>query len=88
MYIHGKKPALLKAEIRRETPNKPGVYGMFNEQGQLIYLGKRKNLRRRLLSYSPPRIEIKKRARSWPNPEPLAGKFALMNSLLCIENWN
>jgi excinuclease ABC subunit C len=32
-------------------PRKPGVYGMLDRQGVLIYLGKAKSLRARLLSY-------------------------------------
>jgi len=32
-----------------EVPNKPGVYVIFDEQGRVIYVGRTKNLRRRLL---------------------------------------
>ncbi|MGB9693756.1 MAG: GIY-YIG nuclease family protein [Fervidobacterium sp.] len=32
-----------------EVPNKPGVYVIFDEEGSVIYVGRTKNLRRRLL---------------------------------------
>ena len=32
-------------------PSKPGVYRYFNKEGELIYVGKAKNLKRRVSSY-------------------------------------
>lgn len=47
--------ALKKSELRdqivRSCPRVPGVYGMLDRKGQLIYVGKSKSLRSRLLSY-------------------------------------
>ena len=37
--------------VRRHCPASPGVYGMIDPDGQLIYVGKSKALRRRLVSY-------------------------------------
>ena len=37
--------------VRRCCPRLPGVYGMIDAAGQLIYVGKSKQLRSRLLSY-------------------------------------
>lgn len=37
--------------MRRECPRRPGVYGMVDPSGELIYVGKAKCLRSRLLSY-------------------------------------
>jgi excinuclease ABC subunit C len=37
--------------LREFCPRAPGVYGMIDEQDQLIYVGKAKRLRNRLLSY-------------------------------------
>ena len=41
----------LKASVRTDAPRTPGVYGMLGAHGRLIYVGKAKNLRARLLSY-------------------------------------
>jgi excinuclease ABC subunit C len=41
----------LKAHVRAKAPKTPGVYGMLNAKGHVIYVGKAKNLRCRLLSY-------------------------------------
>ena len=48
----GNKPVPeLRAQIRLLAPNRPGVYGMLDRNGQLIYVGKAKSLRIRLQSY-------------------------------------
>jgi len=41
----------LGAAFFRELPRAPGVYRMFDDAGQLIYVGKAKDLRARLASY-------------------------------------
>ena len=41
----------LRVEVMRSCPRVPGVYGMLDPKGQLIYVGKSKSLRSRLLSY-------------------------------------
>ena len=38
-------------EILRQIPEKPGVYQHFNKEGEIIYVGKAKNLKRRVSSY-------------------------------------
>lgn len=35
----------------RSLPEKPGIYQFINEEGQIIYIGKAKNLKRRVTSY-------------------------------------
>jgi excinuclease ABC subunit C len=42
---------LLTADFLRSVPNHPGVYLMKNRQGQILYVGKAKNLRKRVSSY-------------------------------------
>jgi excinuclease ABC subunit C len=49
--FRGKRASLLRKQVRSHAPRTPGVYGMINERGRLIYVGKAKNLRARLLSY-------------------------------------
>jgi excinuclease ABC subunit C len=52
--IYGRKEATLRDGIRQEAPKFPGVYGMLDRRGALIYVGKAKNLRARLMSYFRP----------------------------------
>lgn len=42
-------PALL--DIVRSLPEKPGIYQFINEEGEIIYIGKAKNLKKRVSSY-------------------------------------
>ena len=41
----------LKEAVREHAPKHPGVYGMLDSKGRVIYIGKAKCLRTRLLSY-------------------------------------
>src|SRR5262249_3276542 len=41
----------LRPLVRQQCPKRPGVYGMIDEFGDLIYIGKAKCLRNRLLTY-------------------------------------
>lgn len=34
-------------------PQQPGVYRFYDQRGELLYVGKAKNLRRRLFGYKP-----------------------------------
>jgi excinuclease ABC subunit C len=49
--VSAKRSLTLRKAIRREAPRLPGVYGMLDPRGRLIYVGKAKNLRVRLMSY-------------------------------------
>ena len=49
--FRSKQPTRLKKQVRAHAPRTPGVYGMIDERGRLVYIGKAKNLRARLLSY-------------------------------------
>ena len=40
------------ASIVKTLPNKPGVYRMLDDSGNVLYVGKAKNLRNRVSSYS------------------------------------
>ncbi len=52
--VQGRKTSQLCAGVRSEAPRLPGVYGMIDRRGQLIYIGKAKLLRARLMSYFRP----------------------------------
>jgi excinuclease ABC subunit C len=47
----GKSPSRIKLGVKDRAPKVPGVYAMFDRHGRIIYVGKAKNLRTRLLSY-------------------------------------
>lgn len=42
---------ILKDQVKR-APETPGVYRMLNEKGDVLYVGKAKNLKKRLMSYA------------------------------------
>lgn len=49
--IAGVRSAALRSQVRLLAPNEPGVYAMLSAADEVIYVGKAKNLRKRLLSY-------------------------------------
>jgi excinuclease ABC subunit C len=53
----------LRGLVRESCPRRPGVYGMVNATGELIYVGKAKCLRSRLLGYFRPRSRDPKAGR-------------------------
>ncbi len=52
--IEGKKKRQLRDQLRHFGPKQPGVYGMLNHNGDVTYIGKAKNLRKRLMNYFQP----------------------------------
>jgi excinuclease ABC subunit C len=91
--VQGRRPGRLRALVRREAPRRPGVYGMVGADGELIYVGKAKCLRTRLLSYFRPRSRDAKagqivqdaRVVVWePGPSEFA---ALLRELELIRRW-
>lgn len=49
--LRGGRPSKIKRGVKKHAPKLPGVYGMLDNRNRLIYVGKAKNLRSRLLSY-------------------------------------
>jgi excinuclease ABC subunit C len=91
--VQGRRPARLRALVRADCPRQPGVYGMVDAHGELIYVGKAKCLRSRLLSYFRPnsrdpkagRILEQTRLLAW---EEGASEFAaLLRELELIRRW-
>jgi excinuclease ABC subunit C len=83
----------LKAQVRLLGPSKPGVYGMLDRHGTLMYVGKAKDLRTRLLSYFRPKSRAAKATKIvreagsivW---ESCACEFAaLLRELELIRRW-
>jgi excinuclease ABC subunit C len=91
--VKARRPGRLRALVRRDCRRLPGVYGMIDAKGELIYVGKAKDLRVRLLSYfrrrsrDPKAGRILKRTRRlvW---EIAASEFAaLLRELELIQRW-
>lgn len=61
--VDGQTPEQLRGDVRKLVPRVPGVYGMLDALGRLIYVGKSKCLRNRLLSYFLPNNEEDKAGR-------------------------
>lgn len=91
--VLGERPGELRAGVRRDAPRRPGVYGMVDENGELIYVGKAKCLRARLLSYFRPRSRPPKAGRMLRQTrslvwESLPNEFAaLLRELELIRRW-
>ncbi|HMC66050.1 MAG TPA: GIY-YIG nuclease family protein [Gemmataceae bacterium] len=92
--VHGRRPGALRGRVRQSCPKRPGVYGMVDPRGQLIYVGKAKSLRARLLSYFRPRSRHEKAGRIlrctrrvvWEHtPSEFA---ALLRELELIQRWH
>src|SRR3954464_5397621 len=49
--VRGRRASKLKRGVKKHAPKAPGVYGMIDGRDRLVYVGKAKNLRSRLLSY-------------------------------------
>src|SRR5262249_38820259 len=52
--VRARGPRRLRKAMRQHCPRLPGVYGMLDAAGELIYVGKARSLRGRLLSYFRP----------------------------------
>lgn len=49
--VRGRGEARLLRGVKAAAPKLPGVYGMLDRKGRVVYIGKAKSLRARLLSY-------------------------------------
>ncbi len=80
-------------KVRRECPRCPGVYGMLNAKGELIYVGKAKCLRARLLSYFRARSRVPKAGHILGQTSSIAWEAssdefaALLRELELIRRW-
>jgi excinuclease ABC subunit C len=93
-HIASRRLSGLRARVREEGPRRPGIYGMLDDASDLIYVGKAKNLRNRLLSYFRAKGRDAKvshmleqvRAIAW---EPAPSEFgALLRELELIRRWH
>ncbi len=59
----GLKGAELIGEFVKHLPNAPGVYRMFNEAGDVLYVGKARSLKKRVANYAQGRVHSNRIAR-------------------------
>lgn len=91
--VKARRPGRLRALMRRDCPRLPGVYGMLDRKNELIYVGKAKNLRARLLSYFRPRSRDPKAGRILKRTRALVWEIAssefaaLLRELELIQRW-
>jgi excinuclease ABC subunit C len=91
--IAARRPGRLRSLMRRDCPRLPGVYGMIDGKGELIYVGKAKNLRARLLSYFRPKSRDAKAGRILKRTRRLVWErapsefAALLRELELIQRW-
>jgi excinuclease ABC subunit C len=92
-HAAGPRPAELRRRVRRECPRRPGVYGMLDRHGELLYVGKAKGLRARLLTYFRPRSRDRKAGRIVEQTSALLWEYspsefaALHRELELIRRW-
>jgi len=67
---------VLNADFLRAVPSGPGVYLMKDRQGQILYVGKAKNLRKRVSSYQRVHDKVS------PKTVLLLGKIAAIETIL------
>lgn len=90
--VRARGPRRLRTAMRAHCPRVPGVYGMLDGLGELIYVGKARSLRARLLSYFRPssdekaaKIVADARALVWEQtPDEFA---AVLRELELIRRW-
>ncbi len=83
----------LREHVSRLAPKLPGVYGMLDATGRLIYVGKSKSLRSRLLSYFMPNNADEKAGRIIQASEAIVWEKqpsdfgALLREQMLIRRW-
>ena len=91
--IQARRPSGLRSQVRLDGPKRPGVYGMVDERGELIYVGKARCLRSRLLSYFRPRSRDPKAGAIIRQTRSIAWEIvptelsALLRELELIRRW-
>src|SRR5262245_55202955 len=91
--IRAARAATLRKRLRAKVPHDPGVYGMLDRRARLIYVGKAKDLRKRLLSYFRPGSQNQKAGRIVDNTQTIIWESAicefsaLVRELELIRRW-
>lgn len=91
--IVGARLNQFRSQVRMLAPGEPGVYAMINADGEIIYVGKAKNLRKRLFCYVRSKGRDRKAAKILARTrtivwEALPSEFtALLRELELIRRW-
>lgn len=91
--IEARRASGLRSRVRHDCPKRPGVYGMIDERNELIYVGKARCLRTRLLSYFRPRSRDPKAGRIIRQARRIVWELAptelsaLLRELELIRRW-
>jgi excinuclease ABC subunit C len=92
-FVMARQPGKLRERLRRKCPKRPGVYGMIDSRGRLVYVGKAKCLRTRLLSYFRQLTRDPKAGRIIENARAIVWEYApnefaaLLRELELIRRW-
>ena len=92
-FILARGSAALRQRLRHKCPRRPGVYGMVGRRGSLIYVGKAKCLRTRLLTYFRVRTRDPKAGRILDHTRAIVWEHwptefaALLRELELIRRW-
>lgn len=90
---HSARLAALKNAVMGEVEREPGVYGMLDDTDRLIYVGKSKALRNRLISYFLPNNEEEKAGRIIQSAKTIVWEYhpnelnALLREQWLIRTW-
>jgi excinuclease ABC subunit C len=91
--VSASRRAELRAQVREQCPRRPGVYGMVSPQGELVYVGKAKCLRSRLLGYFRTKSRDPKAGRLVQHSKAIVWEYApseiaaLLRELELIQRW-
>jgi excinuclease ABC subunit C len=92
-FVLARGSAALRQRLRHKCPRRPGVYGMVDGRGTLIYVGKAKCLRTRLLTYFRTRTRDPKAGRIIDHSRAIVWEHcpsefaALLRELELIRRW-
>lgn len=91
--VRGRSAVKLRSGVREHCLRRPGVYGMLDARRQLIYVGKAKSLRARLLSYFRRKSRDPKAGRIMAHTRSIVWEYtpnefaALLRELELIRRW-
>lgn len=91
--VRGRSAAKLRSAVREHCLSQPGVYGMLDAHQQLIYVGKAKSVRARLLSYFRRKSRDPKAGRIMAHTRRIVWEYtssefaALLRELELIRRW-